>query len=199
MIDPPNLPQKGEGPNRVAYVAAGVLLNGLGRLRRRRAWVLVASAGAGLLVPSAAVCYLLPDRYTSTAVMRITPPQIMENPLAVPPMISAAERLREMEPQVLSRENLGAMILTADVYRRERRREPLDEVADEMRARDLRKAQAMVRQIVTAFTERNVIEQRDKAQYISVAEPGGDRAGGFGVGVAGGGGRDVAAYCSSTS
>lgn len=195
VIDPPSKPGKGLGPNRFGYVLAGIGLGGLlgilaavARLRPRDGWKLAASAAAGLVLATA-LSLLIPDRYTSTAVMRLTPPQVMEDPLAIPPTVSAAERLREMAPEILSRENLERIILKPhlDLYREERARKPLEQVVDDMRKRDLLitpvgvsafrisfyyrdryQAQMVVREFVTGFTEWNVLEARAKAQYMTV-------------------------------
>jgi uncharacterized protein involved in exopolysaccharide biosynthesis len=199
VIDPPSAPEKGAGPNRIAFVLAGILaggllgvLAGLARLRRRGGWMLAASAAAGLVLASA-VSFLLPDRYVSTAVMRLTPPQVTEDPLRAPAAVTAAQRLRELQPEILTDESLARIILQVEMYRHLRQREPMEQAVESMR-RDLRiepmpakgipgtasafrisflytdryKAQQAVRYLITAFTERNIVEQRMKAQYMTV-------------------------------
>jgi hypothetical protein len=154
--------------------------------------MLAGSAAAGLVL-AAALAFLLPDRYTSTAVMRLTPPQVMEDPLALPPAVSAAERLREMEPEILTDQNLARIILDVEMYRSIRAREPMERAVEAMR-RDLRiepapatamagkptafrisfvytdryKAQKAVRKLVAAFSARNILEQQARAPYVSV-------------------------------
>jgi hypothetical protein len=191
VIDPPSLPQKGPGPNRLAFAMAGVgvgvlfgLLTVVARLRRRGWLLLVGSAAAGLVLATA-LSFLIPDRYTSTAVLRITAAQITEDPLAIPAATRAAERLRELEPEIVSRENLERVMDKPDLALYPA--VPRDRAVERMRTRDLRiapadasafrisfsysdryLAQRVVREFVTAFTERNVIEERAKAPYVSV-------------------------------
>jgi hypothetical protein len=194
VLDLPSLPRRGPGPNRWIFVAAGTLLGLLAAVarQRRRGWLLLAASGAAGLALAAGFSFLLPDHYTSTAVMRITPPQVMENPLATPSPASAAERLRELEPKIVTQDSLGGIVLRTELYRRELRSKPLSQVVDEMR-RDLRiaplnpkglpgavpvfsisftytdryKAQRVVRELVTMFTERNIVDQRN-GPYLSV-------------------------------
>jgi hypothetical protein len=199
VIDQPSLPEKGAAPNRLGFVLAGIgaggllgILTGVARQRRRGGWMLAASAAAGLVLATA-LSFLLPDRYISSAVMRVRPPQVTEDPLLAPAPVTAAERLRELEPGIVSDQNLAQIILRVELYRKMRVREPMERAVETMR-RDLRiepapakgvpgtatafrisfaytdryKSQQVVRELVTMFAERNVIERRAKAQYMSV-------------------------------
>jgi succinoglycan biosynthesis transport protein ExoP len=201
VVSLPSLPHRADGQNRVAFIAigtgAGALLGvllSLARQKRRGGWMLAGTAVAGFLL-GGATSFLIPDRYTSTAIMRVTPPQVMADPLATPPVTGATELLRHLDSEILNRENLKRMILMPrlDLYHDERARQPLDQVAGKMLERDLRiapvslmgvpgyagafcisftysdprKAQQTVRDLVTQFTEWNVMEVREKARYMS--------------------------------
>jgi uncharacterized protein involved in exopolysaccharide biosynthesis len=199
VVGPPSLPHKADGQNRVGLIAigtaAGALLGvllSLAHRKRRGGWLLAGTAGAGLLL-AGAISFLIPDRYTSTAVMRVTPPQVMADPLVTPPVTGATELRLHLDSEILNRENVQRMILSLDLYREERARRPLDQVAGNMLERDLHiapmslsgvpgnpaafsisftysnplKAQVTVREIVTEFIERNVTEAREKAPYMS--------------------------------
>src|SRR5215471_5293633 len=76
--------------------------------RRYRSWI-VAPMFLGL-VASVVVAFLWPDTYISTAVMRITPQQIPEK--LVPSVINSqmAERIAQMQTEILSRSSLAEII-----------------------------------------------------------------------------------------
>ncbi len=55
--------------------------------------------------------FLIPNRYTSTAVFEIAPAVLTEDPLASPPLVTpAAELLRQFEPKILSFQSLSMII-----------------------------------------------------------------------------------------
>ena len=201
VVSPASLPESAVNPNRVGWVAAGFgagtllgLLAALARQRKRGGWLLAASAAAGLTLALAA-SFLLPDRFTSTAVMRVSPAWVTEDPLATPPAVSAAQVLDRLGPRILTDENLARIILRVEMYRKLRAREPMEQAVATMR-RDLRiaaeppqgvaggagafrisfsysdryKAQQAVREFVTMFTERNVMEQREQAAFVSATQ-----------------------------
>jgi uncharacterized protein involved in exopolysaccharide biosynthesis len=195
VLDPASLPVEPLTPNRAAFVVAGVgaglmvgLLTVLILRSGRRAWLVAACAAAGFVL-AAAASFVIPDRYTSTAVMQITPAQITEDPLATPTLSDARERWPELEHTVLSRAHLAEIIQKTrpKLYPDERARKPLEEIVDEMRNRDIRisrlgpsaisisysnsdryKAQGVVRELVTRFTELNVTQRRAQAVNLSV-------------------------------
>jgi hypothetical protein len=73
----------------------------------RRALQLGGFALAGCMV-AALVSLLIPETFTSTAVMEIVPVRLTEDPLvAIPPSHSAAEVLQELEPRVLRDDRLA--------------------------------------------------------------------------------------------
>jgi uncharacterized protein involved in exopolysaccharide biosynthesis len=195
VLDPPNLPSEPLTPNRAAYLVAGVaagflvgLVAVLALRSGRRVWVVAACAVGGFVL-AAAASYLIPDRYTSTAVMRITPALVTEDPLASPTLSNGSERWPELERMVLSRAQLAGIIQKPrlNLYPDERTRKPMEDVVDQMRNRDIRishlgpvairisfsysdryKAQSVVRELVVLFTELNVTQRRAQAANLSV-------------------------------
>ena len=90
VLDPASLP-KSLGPNRIAFLAwgmgAGLLLGVLAALAMRwprAVWQLGGFALSGCILAVAA-SFLIPNRYTSTASVEITPAGLTEDPLATPP------------------------------------------------------------------------------------------------------------------
>src|ERR1035441_4342109 len=91
-------------------------------LRRYRSWI-IGPMFAGLVL-SVVVAFMWPDTYISQAVMRITPQQVPEN--LIPSVLNTqmAERLNQMQQEILSRTSLQEIIQrpSLDLYRRERLR-----------------------------------------------------------------------------
>jgi polysaccharide chain length determinant protein (PEP-CTERM system associated) len=159
-------------------------------LRRYRSW-LIGPMFAGLVI-SVVVAFLWPDTYVSSAIMRITPQQIAPNLLPTVLNMQLQQRLQSMQQEILSRNSLAELIQrpSLDLYRKERQRYPLEDIIQDMRARAIKiqavevaaggqgrvasaftisfaypdrfKAQAVVRELVTKFTETNVTVQRNQ-------------------------------------
>jgi succinoglycan biosynthesis transport protein ExoP len=159
-------------------------------LRRYRSW-LIGPMFAGLVV-SVVVAFLWPDTYVSSAIMRITPQQIAPNLLPTVLNMQLQQRLSSMQQEILSRNSLAELIQrpSLDLYRKERQRYPLEDIIQDMRNRAIKiqavevsaggqgrvasaftisfaypdrfKAQAVVRELVTKFTETNVTVQRNQ-------------------------------------
>lgn len=102
-------------------------------LRRYRSWIL-GPTFAGLVIAVMAA-FFWPDTYISTAVMRITPPQVPEK--LVPSNVTSqiAERLGAMHTEITSRGSLSDLIQrpALDLYPRERQRKPMEDIVEEMR------------------------------------------------------------------
>jgi protein tyrosine kinase modulator len=160
-------------------------------LRRYRAWI-IGPMFVGLVIATV-VAFLWPDTYISTAVMRVTPQQVPEN--LVPSAVNSrmAERLQQMETEILSRTSLAEIIRkpSLNLYERELQRVPMEDVVQKMLNKDIRispittvgsggnrlasaftiqfaytdryKAQQVVRELVTKFTEQNVRFQQNQA------------------------------------
>jgi capsular polysaccharide biosynthesis protein len=141
--------------------------------------ILAACTVAGALI--AGVWSLtMPDRYISTAVMRIDGDD------------GDMVRLRQLQEQVLSRKSLSGFIIRGGLYAGERSKEPLEDVIAQMRGdvriRSIDKgtgkraftvqfkadsptaAQATVRTLVSAFAEQNV-QVREARVNLEVLDP----------------------------
>jgi polysaccharide biosynthesis transport protein len=156
-------------------------------LRRHASWVL-GPIFAGLVI-SCVIAFFMKNIYVSKAVLRITPPQISE--ALVPSTVNQmmADRVAQMETQILSRTSLSELIQrpTLNLYRKERDSGTLEDVIEQMRTRDLHiivmnlagaggrpatafeiqfsyddapKAQAVVQALITRFTEESENVQR---------------------------------------
>jgi polysaccharide chain length determinant protein (PEP-CTERM system associated) len=102
-------------------------------VRRYRSWI-IGPMFVGLVL-SVVVAFMWPDTYISQAVMRITPQQVPEN--LIPSVVNTqmAERLNQMQQEILSRTSLQELILkpSLDLYKRERQRLPLEDIIQDMR------------------------------------------------------------------
>ena len=197
ILDPPNLPQRRLRPNRSMIVGAGLLggavlgllvvlvWRGAARAAKdKTAWnslkVVAAVALAGALA-AGVFAFRTPDRYVSTAVMRLIPAG-----QAIGDGQRALDRLVELQQKVLSRESLGEIITQPafDLYREDRKRMPLEDVVENMRNKALRfqlmqtqggsvpafsisceypdnlKAQAVARELAYRFYRQNIAIQR---------------------------------------
>ncbi|MGA2135327.1 MAG: hypothetical protein ABSH50_23815 [Bryobacteraceae bacterium] len=160
-------------------------------LRRYRSWI-VGPTFAGLVI-AVVVGFLWPDTFVSTAVMRITPQQISERLVPSNISTQMAERLLAMQQQIESRTSLQELIQrpSLNLYPKERQRKPMEDVIDEMRKKititlldsgvaqsqqkfasafaisfkyaDKYKAQAVVRELVSKFTEETNNQLRQQA------------------------------------
>lgn len=145
VLDPARLPNQPVGPNRLVFLAGGLgggLLLGLiaTSARRRLKWTLLMAgfAAAGCVLAIAA-SFLLPDRYTSTATLRFTPALVPERLFGAVVGMPAAERMQQMEQEILGPETLSDIIQkpSLDLYPRQRTHTPIEEIIDKMRSRDL--------------------------------------------------------------
>jgi succinoglycan biosynthesis transport protein ExoP len=164
-------------------------------LRRYRSW-LIGPMFAGLVV-AVVVAFLWPDTYVSLAVMRITPPTISNSLVPTVVNMQMQQRLQQMQQEILSRGSLSELIQrpSLDLYRKERQRYPMEDIIQDMRNKSIKiqtvevagggggriasaftisfsypdrfKAQAVVRELVTKFTEQNVRVQKDQATITS--------------------------------
>ena len=107
-------------------------------LRRYRSWV-VGPAFAGLVI-AVVVAFCWPDTFESRAVMRIVPQAVPRDLVEGVGMNSMAQRLEQMEVEILGRTSLMAIIQepALDLYKKERAHLTLDEVAETMRLKDIR-------------------------------------------------------------
>jgi protein tyrosine kinase modulator len=164
-------------------------------LRRYRSWI-IGPTFAGLVV-AVVVGFLWPDTFISTALMRITPQQVPERLVPSAINSQMAERLTAMQQEILSRTSLTELIQrpALNLYPRDRQRLPMEDVIEEMRKdinismldvptqgtnrglasafvirfryTDKYKAQAVVRELVSKFSEQNVTVQRNQASLTT--------------------------------
>ncbi|HTP32530.1 MAG TPA: GNVR domain-containing protein [Candidatus Acidoferrales bacterium] len=163
-------------------------------LRRYRSWLIGPMFGG--LVIAVVVAFMWPDTFVSTAVMRITPPQVSERLMPTVLNMQMAQRLSQMQQEILSRNSLAELIQrpALDLYRKERQRYPLEDVIQDMRNKAIKiqavdvsggqgrvasaftisfayidrfKAQAVVRELVARFMEANATVQKNSLQATS--------------------------------
>ncbi len=186
VLDPPAQARSLGAEARPALALAGAHLGAMLVLIwrwPRPAWKLAAFATAGCLLATAA-SYLIPNRYTSTVVMRLVPPIDARRWTASLPVEPFSNHVHRIAAQILSEDSLKELILRPrlNLYERERSRKPIAEVAREMRDQavtvkehapsfeisftygDPRIAQAVVRELVTKAIEGNIEEQRNRAR-----------------------------------
>ena len=159
-------------------------------LWRRPKWTLqiagFAAAGCALALATA---YFIPDVYISRAVLRIA--DTADNS-------RLADRLQEIQQQVLSSDNLARLIQLPDLdlYKKERAHMPISDVAEKMRVKDLRirlyqvlpgrhaqafeisfrypdrfKVQAMVRALSGQFVEWSLGKPDQEGYTLEMLEP----------------------------
>lgn len=117
---------------------------------------------AGAIVGGGA-SYLVPERYESVAVMRVGLRAGAPDARA-----RAQERVNQLEAAALSRSVVTELILdpSFDLYRKERQRTPIEEVAERMRRSDIR-VQPLPRERGVAFAILFAYPDRYKAQQVT--------------------------------
>jgi hypothetical protein len=177
VLNTASWPMEVSGANRVVFLVRGLgaglvlgLLAALAMRRPRGVWLLGGFALAGFVV-ACALSFVIPNRFTSTAVMTVAPAILTEDPLApLPAATPAADFLRQVEPQVLSYQSLLKIIQDPrfDLYSSERAKKSMDEVVRNMRDRDLHivplEPTPGARGAVSAFTISFTYSDRYKAQ-----------------------------------
>jgi LPS O-antigen subunit length determinant protein (WzzB/FepE family) len=142
-------------------------------------WKILAGCSLAGVLAAGIWSVALPERYVSTAVMRIGGDQ------------PSHDRLQAVELATLSRASLAEIILrpSLNLYSTERKKIPLQDVIEEMRSRDLRirqvdsttfavqfasenpgTAQATVRALVDRLMERNAAVARDPGSGAAAME-----------------------------
>jgi uncharacterized protein involved in exopolysaccharide biosynthesis len=185
VLDPATLPERATSPNRAALVGAGLAAGlGLGFLFLGvRRWPLVAVCGAAAALAALAISFTIPDRWISTAVLRMDQGG------------DASRLVRE----VLSEASLSQIIRRRDLhlYEKEQTKTPIGELAARMWNHDVRieflgnavsprygsafvisvaaddrhKAQAVVRVLVTKIVEQNVVQASRQPTNLQVLDP----------------------------
>src|SRR5437764_1406536 len=101
-------------------------------IRRYRSWI-IGPLFAGL-VTAVVVAFLWPDTFVSSAVMRITPPQVSDRLVHSSLTIQIGERLNQMQQEILSRGSLIELIQrpSLDLFKKERQNKPMEDVVEIM-------------------------------------------------------------------
>lgn len=102
-------------------------------IRRHRSWIL--GPALACLVVSVVVACLWPDTYVSVARIKVLPPQIPESLIGVTFQTDMAQRINQMQQSIVSRANLTNLINTHQLYPRERRRLPMEDIIETMRTK----------------------------------------------------------------
>lgn len=160
--------------------------------RRHIAWIL-GPMFFGLVV-SIVVAFVLPNTYKSEATMQITPAQISEDLVKTTGNQLLTDRIIQMESTILSRTSLSNLIQAPDLnlYPTERAKQPIEDVIEAMKTRDLRitidqapatrthsstfkisfsypnryKAQLTVNKLITRFIDENQNSQRTQQNLL---------------------------------
>ncbi len=99
--------------------------------RRHKSWIIGPAFAA--LVIAVVVAHLWPDTYISTATIQVVPPQVPERYVSSNVNSEMSQRINSMAQQILSRESLTNLVMTLDLYKRERDREPMADVVERMK------------------------------------------------------------------
>lgn len=100
-------------------------------IRRHKAWIL-GPAFAGLVI-AVVVAFLWPDTYVSYAVLKVEPQKVPEKYVQSNVNMEMAARIASMAETIRSRPVLINIIQTYNLYPRERKTMPMEDVVEEMR------------------------------------------------------------------
>ena len=141
----------------------------LDALRRRRTWLFGPLLGGLVLAVSGS--FLWPETYQSNAVLRVTNPIIAQPILQSPLATTISDRIGQMATSVTSRTILQTVISTYDLYPRELKRLPVEDVVELMRRNiQISPVQTMSvgeRKGVQAFSIRFAYRNRFLAQKVT--------------------------------
>lgn len=104
--------------------------------RRHRTWIL-GPFWAGIVI-STVIAFLWPDTYVSSALIRITSSQVPDRLVQSNMNQLLTDRINAITQGVLSRSTLTNIIQTHDLYPRDRRRLPMEDVIERMKGKDIR-------------------------------------------------------------
>jgi len=105
-------------------------------LRRHKAWIFGPTFAA--LVASVVIAFLWPDTYVSAGIIRVVPPLVPE--AYVPSNLNSdlQGRINSISQVILNRPTLTSIVNTYDLYKKEQRRLPLDDIIENMRQHDIK-------------------------------------------------------------
>lgn len=106
-------------------------------VRRHAGWI-AGPVLAGIVIATV-VAFAMPNVYVSQAEMQITPAQVSDAIVKTTVNQRLTERIISMEQEILSRTMLSQIIQDPrlDLYKAERAKEPLEDVIEKMRTRDI--------------------------------------------------------------
>ncbi|MGH9658597.1 MAG: GumC family protein [Bryobacteraceae bacterium] len=99
----------------------------------RRHWMWIAGPAYAGLVIAVVVAFFWPDTFISYATMRITPAQVSERIVPTNFNLQLNERLQTMHQDVTSRAKLIDMIKKFNLYPRDQRKKPIEDIVEIMR------------------------------------------------------------------
>ncbi|MBL8242031.1 MAG: hypothetical protein JNM66_31690 [Bryobacterales bacterium] len=136
--------------------------------RRHKTWIF-GPLWAGIVI-STVVAFLWPDTYVSSALIRITSSQVPDRYVQANLNQVLSERISAIAQGVLSRSTLTNIIQTHDLYPRERRRLPMEDIIEQMRNKHIKIGVVNVQQggkSVGAFPISFQYESRMLAQKVT--------------------------------
>lgn len=101
-------------------------------LRRHRSWIL-APTFAGLVL-GVIVAYLWPDSYMANGLIRVVPPKVPSQLVPTNLTEAMAQKVAGIHQTIVSRPILTNVIQTYNLYPDERKRKPMEDVIEQMRA-----------------------------------------------------------------
>lgn len=136
--------------------------------RRHSTWIF-GPFWAGIVI-STVVAFLWPDTYVSSALIRVTSSQVPDRYVQTNLNQLLSERITAIAQGVLSRSTLTNIIQTHDLYPRERRRLPMEDIIEQMKNKHIRIGLVNVQQSqksVGAFPISFQYENRYLAQKVT--------------------------------
>src|ERR1035438_222988 len=104
-------------------------------LRRHKSWIFGPTFVA--LVSATVVAFLWPDTFVSIGVIRVVPPQVPEMYVNSNLNNDLQGRFNSMIEGLLNKTTLQGIISEFDLYKKDLKREPLEDVIDNMRQHDV--------------------------------------------------------------
>ncbi len=140
-------------------------------LRRHKAWIFGPTFAA--LVIAVVVAFLWPDTYVSSGIIRVVPPQVPESYVPNNLNTDMQGRINQITQVILNRPTLTALVMSYDLYKKERGRLPIDDVIDNMRSHDIHIGAVQTfgqmgeRKVVPAFSVSFAYTNRHLAQTVA--------------------------------
>jgi polysaccharide chain length determinant protein (PEP-CTERM system associated) len=150
----------------------------------RNRWLILIPVALGLAA-APFLARFAPLRYRSEALILVVPPQVPGSYVQPTVVESVEDRLPSITARILSRSRLEKIILDLDLYKKERSREVMEDVVDQMRIRDVKTtatgrdidsfrvsyesdnpetAQAVTERLTSFYVEQNVAERASQAE-----------------------------------